>query len=55
MKWLIYAIFILIACFGIGLAGGVPIPQQGKRDDYKEKIELLDDDQQLDHYNNELM
>lgn len=55
LKWLLYTIFILIACFGIGLSGGVPIPQQAKRDDNKEKIELLDDDQQTEDANNELM
>jgi len=54
-KWSLYALFILVACIGIGLSGGVPLPKLGKRDQEKEKTELLEQQDNQEDCNQELM
>ncbi|MBT8234248.1 MAG: hypothetical protein HKO66_04785 [Saprospiraceae bacterium] len=31
LKWMLFVCLIILACFGVGLSGGVPIPNSSKR------------------------
>ena len=45
LKHFVLALLIVLAIFGIGLAGGVPLPNLFKREESSEvKIELIDDE-----------
>lgn len=44
LRWLIIILLILLACFGVGIVGGVPLPYSGNRKQKQEvQIELVDD------------
>ncbi len=49
-KFILFVLLICMACIGVGLSGGVPIPfNNAKRDPQKDKIELVEkEDENLD-------
>ena len=49
MRLLLLICLIILAGFGIGLCGAVPIPQSNKREDpVKIEIELVEDEEEND-------
>ena len=54
LRLALYILLIVIASFGVGLSGGVPLPKQSKREQGKDNIELVKDNKSIKTINEEL-